>query len=355
MTLKAPLEDGLPTNTGSALGLREKDLQNSLAEALATIADLQKELAQTNREVMALTLELEQRVDQRTQELLAAHAELKSTNSELLQLTLELEDRVTERTAELQAKSEEMRVMSQQLWQAAKLATMGELAASIAHELNNPLATVSLRVESILAEIPAGDSTHRVLEIVAHEVERMANLVANLLQFSRRSVQEFADVEIADEIERTLELIYYHLVKRGIKVVRDIGDGIPAVYADREQLTQLFLNLFSNASDAMPAGGTLTIRARMNGALVIEIADTGVGILPEPFFTTKPEGKGTGLGLAICRRAVLNHRGTLEITSDGVAGKGTTIRIILPVAATPAPLSAEGGSQDVQFGPAADR
>src|SRR5919197_5078939 len=131
----------------------DNDLQRQLREAQETIRALQEELAETNRGSLALTLELEQRVDERTQELRSAHTELERTNSELLQLTLELEDRVAARTAELQVKSEEVRAMSQQLWQAARLATMGELAASIAHELNNPLATVSLRVEALLGEM----------------------------------------------------------------------------------------------------------------------------------------------------------------------------------------------------------
>jgi C4-dicarboxylate-specific signal transduction histidine kinase len=106
--------------------------------------------------------------------LRAAHAELERTNAELRQLTLELEDRVAQRAAELEAKSAEVHQMSQQLWQAAKLATMGELAASIAHELNNPLATISLRVESLLVHSPADDPKRHALTVVEQEAERMA-------------------------------------------------------------------------------------------------------------------------------------------------------------------------------------
>jgi signal transduction histidine kinase len=124
------------------------------------------------------------------------------------------------------------------------------------------------------------------------------------------------------------------------------------IRADRQQLRQLFLNVFTNAADAMPNGGTLTIRTyTKNDAtgderratsdathVVVEIADTGVGISPpelakvlEPFYTTKPEGKGTGLGLAICRRIVQEHGGALELLSEGIAGKGTTVRVTLPL------------------------
>jgi signal transduction histidine kinase len=239
-------------------------------------------------------------------------------------------------------KSEEVTAMSQQLWQAAKLATVGELAASIAHELNNPLATVSLRVESLLAQVPEQDPKRRALEIIAQEVERMGHLVANLLQFSRRSQPQISTVDVREEITHTLDLISNHLRNRRIRVVQEFAPDVPMIHADRELLRQLFLNLLTNASDAMPQGGTLTIRVAAGvlesgaPALVMEFIDTGVGIAPddlpkvlEPFFTTKPEGKGTGLGLPICRRIVQEHHGTFTIVSD--VGQGTTVRIVLPM------------------------
>ena len=242
----------------------------------------------------------------------------------------------------LRAKNEEVTAMSQQLWQAAKLATVGELAASIAHELNNPLTTVSLRVESLLAQVPEHDPKRRALEVIEQEVERMGHLVANLLQFSRRSQPQIATVDVREEITNTLDLIHYHLRHRRISVVREFAPDVPMVLADRELLRQLFLNLLTNASDAMLQGGTSTVRAATgvleNGAqaVVIEFVDTGVGIAPddlpkvmEPFFTTKPEGQGTGLGLPICRRIVQEHHGTFNIVSD--VGQGTTVRIVLPV------------------------
>lgn len=320
------------------------DTRQLLAEAQQTIQALEDELAETNRGLVALTLELEQRVDERTAELRAAHAELEKTNSELLQLALELEGRVAQRTTELQTRSEEIRAMSQQLWQTAKLATVGELAASIAHELNNPMATVSLRVESLLAQIPPDDPKRKPLEVIDQEVERMGNLVANLLQFSRRSHQQVSTLNVCGEIDQTLELIRYQLRNRRIDIVRAFDSGVPLIHADRQHLRQLFLNLFTNASDAMAQGGTLTLRVQCGIlgdstlAVVIEVVDTGSGIAPEhlphvlePFFTTKAEGKGTGLGLAICRRVVQEHHGTLELTS--AVGQGTTVCIVLPVAA----------------------
>lgn len=257
-------------------------------------------------------------------------------------LNAELEDCVAERTAQLQLKKEELAAMSEQLWQTAKLATMGELAASIAHELNNPLATVSLRVESLLAQTTADDLKRRTLEIIEQEVKRMSGLIANLLQFSRQSKKQISTLDLREEIVRTLELIQYHLRNHNVRVTQEFAPDLPKINADRQQLRQLFLNLFTNASDAMPHGGTLTVRGEVaDTRIVIQVADSGVGIAPEnlskvgePFFTTKPDGKGTGLGLAICRRIVQEHGGTLSIASEGLPGKGTIVRVLLPLHAS---------------------
>lgn len=272
-------------------------LEQELRQAQETIRALEEELAETNRGMMALTLELT-------------------------------------------GKSEEVQAMSQQLWQAAKLATMGELAASIAHELNNPLATVSLRIEGLLQQAGHDGQQRRALEAMEQEVARMGHLVASLLQFSRRSHQQISTLDVREEIAATLELVHYHLRNHRITVVREFAPDVPAMHADRQQLRQMLLNLLTNAGDAMPQGGTLALRVageeeEGRRRVVLEITDTGTGISPEnlprvwdPFFTTKPEGKGTGLGLAICRRIVQEHRGTITLQSQ--PGQGTTVRIILP-------------------------
>lgn len=241
----------------------------------------------------------------------------------------------------MRAKNEELSLMTQQFWQASKLATLGELAASIAHELNNPLATVSLRTESLLGQITDGDPKWDALKIIEQEIGRMGNLVGNLLQFSRRGHRQISTIDVYREIESTLDFIEYYLRSRQIKVVREFASALPTIHADREQLRQVFLNMLTNASDAMPQGGTLTLRVSAcepehgGRAVLIEFADTGAGIKPgdllhiwEPFFTTKVEGKGTGLGLAICRRIVEEHKGTINIESE--VGQGTTVRITLP-------------------------
>jgi two-component system NtrC family sensor kinase len=168
----------------------------------------------------------------------------------------------------------------------------------------------------------------------------MASLVENLLQFSRRSHRQESTVDVREEIVKSVEFVHYHLRTRKIEVVHEFADSMPTVQADRQQLHQLFLNLLTNAGDAMPEGGKLILRAEptwLEGAeaVAIEFVDTGEGIAAEnlekiwePFFTTKPAGKGTGLGLAICRRIVEEPGGTIDIKSQ--AGGGTTVRMVFP-------------------------
>jgi len=238
---------------------------------------------------------------------------------------------------------EQLAAMTQQLWHASRLTTMGELSASIAHELNNPLATVGLRVENLLMQMADDQQERRSLEIITQEVDRMAGLVANLLQFSRRSHRQVSTVDGREEIANSVEFVQYYLRTRKIEVVREFADPLPTIQADRQQLRQLFLNLLTNASDAMPQCGKLMVRAEATwlegaAAVAIEFEDTGEGIAAEhlekiwePFFTTKPEGKGTGLGMAICRRIVEEHGGTIQIESE--TGRGTTVRMLFPATA----------------------
>jgi signal transduction histidine kinase len=244
--------------------------------------------------------------------------------------------------ADLRAKTEELRAATQQLWQAARLAGVGELAAGIAHELNNPLGTVSLRIEGVLAKTPPDDPRRPALEVIDQEIARMARLVGNLLQFSRAGRDQVSTVDVCEEIIKTIELTEHHMRRHGIRVAADFATGMPTIYAHRQHLRQVLLNLFTNAADAMPNGGQLAVRVRSvvlpgsGAAVAVEVVDTGVGIPPEhlprvfePFFTTKEESQGTGLGLAICRRIVRQHQGILEIES--VMGEGTTVRVTLPV------------------------
>jgi PAS domain S-box-containing protein len=257
---------------------------------------------------------------------------LRQSNSELEKALAQ----VHEKQAELTAKTE-------QLWQASKLATMGELAASIAHELNNPLATIALRTEALVGQLWQDTDKRRALEIILKEVDRMATLVNDLLLFSRRSHRQVSTVDLRDEVTTSFDFLSYHLRNHKVDVVFDFAPDVSTTQADRQQLRQLFLNLLTNACDAMPDGGRLTIRVKpgeLNSAAAVtaEFEDTGEGIAAsdldaiwDPFFTTKLEGKGTGLGLAICRRIVEEHGGVISIESR--EGSGTTVRVIFPATA----------------------
>ncbi len=240
---------------------------------------------------------------------------------------------------ELEKTLAELTAATQQLWQTAKLASVGELAASIAHELNNPLATVSLRLESVLDDSRLDPALRHSLTIVQQEADRMAHLVGNLLQFTRVSPDQESSVDLHEELEKSVELVQHLFRKHRIAVEWKIAATLPTIFADRQKLRQVFLNLLTNACDAMPERGTLSLGAALSAnrdAVELTFADTGVGIAPEhlakvmdPFFTTKEEGKGTGLGLAICRRIVQEHAGKLTIES--VRGQGTAIHILLPI------------------------
>jgi signal transduction histidine kinase len=245
-----------------------------------------------------------------------------------------------------------LRRNEKQVVQAARLAGVGELAASVAHELNNALGTVTLRLEGLLARTAGDDPRRHALEVVDQEVERMASLVGNLLEFTRAGRGRPSTVDVCDEVTKTTELTAHHLNRKGVRVVPEFAPDVSLVQADRQHLRQVLLNLFTNAADAMPDGGRLTVRVRHGelpdgrSGVVVEVADTGTGIPPEvlprvtePFFTTKEEGKGTGLGLAICKRIVDQHDGELGIESQ--AGVGTTIRVTLPARPRP-PINETG-------------
>jgi two-component system sensor kinase FixL len=273
-------------------------------------------------------------------ELLSASSQSRLALLSIVEDQKQAEAALEDTNRKLETTLNQLSATTQQLWQASKLATMGELVASIAHELNNPLATVGLRAETLLMQIPEDDQKRHSLEVITQEVDRMAALVSNLLQFSHRSHRQVSTVDLREEVANTVEFVHYHLQTRKTEVVRDFANPLPTIQADRQQLRQLFLNLLTNASDAMPEGGKLTVRGASSvlgdaEAVAVEFADTGEGISAEslekiwdPFFTTKPEGKGTGLGLAICRRIVEEHGGTISIQSQ--AGHGTTVRIVLP-------------------------
>jgi two-component system NtrC family sensor kinase len=240
----------------------------------------------------------------------------------------------------------------EQLVQKEKLASVGQLAAGVAHEINNPLGSVLLYADILRKETPVEDTQQKEdLEMIIREATRCKTIVNDLLNFSRQNevMAQETDlnqllIEMAQEAEK--QELY-----EGIGIVTKLDPKLPPIQADPLQLRQVFLNLMSNAAEAMPQGGTLTLTTRQGpspGLVTAEIQDTGVGISEEnmkkiftPFFTTKPIGKGTGLGLAIIYGIVKMHRGQISLQSQ--PGKGTkftiTLREKLPLRGQPS----EGG------------
>jgi PAS domain S-box-containing protein len=240
--------------------------------------------------------------------------------------------------------------LEEQLQQREKLSSIGLLAAGVAHEVNTPLTGVSSYTQMLLGMLNETDPKHALLQKVRTQAERATNIVNNLLNFSRTgSATEFAEINIARVLDDTLQLLEPQLRRSQIEIVRSYDKDAPHAYANAGKLQQVFTNLLLNARDAIPDGGRITVRTTTedDGSLVVEVADTGIGIAPEnvakiydPFYTTKGVGQGTGLGLAVSYGIVQEHAGHISV--DSLPGRGTTFRITLPSARVRARLQAVG-------------
>ena len=230
----------------------------------------------------------------------------------------------------------ELKQTQAQLVQSTKLAAIGELAANIAHEINNPLTTV-LGFASFIAErLPAEDPMREELGLIQEEASRARDIVRDLLQFSRQRdfMPEPADVNTV--LDQVVAMVRRQGAFNTITVTEAYAPDLAMVEMDVPRIKQVFLNVINNAVYAMKDGGTLTIRTTPAGETVrIAFEDTGPGIPPEilgrifdPFFTTKPEVSGTGLGLSVSLGIVQSHGGTIDVQS--ALGKGTTFTVTLP-------------------------
>jgi signal transduction histidine kinase len=241
---------------------------------------------------------------------------------------------------------QDLKEVQEQIVWTEKLASLGKLAATIAHEINNPLAGVLNYIRLIIKQLSRNRLSHekledisRYLKIMESETARCGEIVKDLLAFARRTKITMESNRIEDIINKTLNLISHELEMKELRLKKNIAPNLPKVKCDFKQIQQVLLNLMYNASEAMPNGGTLTVTAnKANGGkafIEVAISDTGCGIsekdmenIFEPFFTTKAEGKGAGLGLSVVYGIIARHNGTISVESE--SGKGSTFKVRLP-------------------------
>jgi signal transduction histidine kinase len=226
------------------------------------------------------------------------------------------------------------------LVQAAKLVAVGEMAAGVAHELNNPLTTVTGFAELILEDTPAGAPYRADLEMVLHEARRARSVVRRLLDFARQGEHLAARADMNEIVEDVLALMTHFIHTSGVQLEVELAPELPWIILDGNQMKQVLLNLLHNALHAMPGGGRLQVRTELQRKeardwVVTHITDDGVGIdaaelerIFEPFYTTRAESGGTGLGLSVTYGIVSDHGGTIEVESQ--RGAGSTFSVWLP-------------------------
>jgi signal transduction histidine kinase len=245
-------------------------------------------------------------------------------------------------SATIQKQAREIEETQQQLMQASKLAAIGQLAAGVAHEVNNPATTILTRASLLLSEDEASisSSDREDLRAIMMQAHRIAQITNNLLLFSRPQVRNIRPTRIDGVVENGLRLVAESLEANHVTVEKELQADLPRAMADEESLLRALENLYRNAIDAMPDGGKLRVRVARDSSqldrLRLEISDTGAGIHKEhlahifdPFFTTKEVGKGTGLGLSIVHGIIKEHHGSVAVESE--PGKGTTLLITLPM------------------------
>jgi two-component system NtrC family sensor kinase len=231
----------------------------------------------------------------------------------------------------------ELQKIQQALLQSEKLAAMGRLTSQIAHELNNPIYGIMNTLELLKTEIPPESKRRRILELSLSETQRLSEMLRNMLSFSKPEEEKRRPIRINELVEGILLVMEKQMRESNIKVETSFDDEIPEVMASTNQMRQVMLNMIKNAKEAMPKGGTLTVRtSREDNRVMIHIQDTGMGIpeeirnkIFEAFFTTKQKVKGVGLGLSVCYGIIKDHSGEIKVESE--EGKGTTFTISLPI------------------------
>ena len=313
------LKDGTSELAGGNLGYQlEVDSTDEAGELASSFNRMSLQLRAANEEIVAWAKTLEDRVDQKTRELKRAHEHV-----------LHVE----------------------------KMATIGKMAAVVAHEINNPLSGILTYAKLLKKWIQRGEAetskkndAEQCLDLIADESRRCGDLVKNLLTFSHTSPMNVQTTDLNTVVDRSVRLVAHQLELNGVELHLDLPSNLPAIQCDPGQIEQVLLALIMNAIDAMPRGGNLWVGTRMGeeiDELAIEVRDDGSGIPPEilphifePFLTTKETGKSVGLGLAVSQNIIEGHRGRVDVHSE--VGKGTTFTVTLPAEGGEVPLVASG-------------
>jgi two-component system, NtrC family, sensor kinase len=265
--------------------------------------------------------------------------QLRAANEEIVAWAKTLEDRVEQKTRELKRTLEEVLHVE-------KMASVGKMAAVLAHEINNPLSGILTYAKLLRKWMERGQTDGekqqeaiKCLDLIAEESRRCGDLVKNMLTFSRTAPMNLESADLNMVVDRCVMLVRHQLEMAGIQLQLELAEGLPQLQCDPAQIEQVLLALTMNAIDAMPRGGNLWLKTRLNSEtseLEAEVRDDGTGIPPEilnrifePFLTTKEHGQGVGLGLAVSRNIVERHHGKIEVQSE--VGKGTTFVVKLPL------------------------
>ncbi len=276
--------------------------------------------------------------------------QLRAANEEIVTWAKTLEDRVDEKTKELRSAHEHVLHVE-------KMASLGKMAAVVAHEVNNPLSGILTYAKLLRKWVESGQAEHekreeamQCLQLIAAESRRCGELIKNLLSLSRTAPMNVQLTDLHAVIDRSLLLVRHQLDLGGIELQLAVANDLPRIPCDPAQIEQVLIALIMNAIDAMPRGGNLWLDAHLSDdetEIEIQVRDDGAGIAPEilphifePFLTTKETGHGVGLGLAISRGIVERHNGQIEVKSE--LGRGTTFVITLPTQATDGPLTPVG-------------
>jgi two-component system, NtrC family, sensor kinase len=277
-------------------------------------------------------------------------------NVQLLRQVHQFNDELTRKieaaTSELAKRNEELELLNEalfesqrQLSQSEKLAAVGQVTATMAHQIGTPLNSISGYIQLIMHDGNLQPRDRDRLRIIESQLDRLADSVKNFLSFTRQPKPQLRPLDVNEVLEELIHLSEPWFLSRNVRLCTDLFPNLPPILGDSTHLQTLFLNLITNALDAMPQGGVLAIKTRQGLSflssedgkwLEISISDTGIGITEEskkrifdPFFTTKKMGEGTGLGLAICEKIVKEHSGRIDLESE--VGKGSTFFICIPI------------------------